>query len=398
MSGIDVAGVRADTPGLADRIFLNHAGSSPNPVLVLETVIDHLRAEARSGGYEAAAERADDLTGVRASIAELVGGHADEIALATSATDAWETAFWSIPWRPGDVVVTGRSEYVTNVVNLLVARDRFGVRLAVVDDDEHGQIDLAGLERQLEDPAVRLVVLSHVPTHGGLVNPAAEVGSRCADAGVAFLLDACQSVGQLPIDVEELGCHLLTATGRKYLRAPRGTGFLYARADVGDVLGGDLTPLGSGSAVWGAADRYSFPIDATRFEQFEYGVAATLGLGAAVDYALTLGVDAIAARVRDLAGHLRDALDSIDGVTVRDRGLEKCGIVTFTIDEVDAGTVRERLADERVSVWVSDATQARFDLDDRGLSNLVRASVHYVNTTEELDRTTTLLERIASGG
>ena len=398
MNGIDVARVRADTPSLADRIFLNHAGSSPNPTPVLDAVIGHLRAEARLGGYEADRTRAADRTAVRASIATLVGGEPDGVALTTSATDAWETAFWSIPWRRGDVVLTCRSEYVTNVVNLLVARDRFGVRTVVVDDDEHGQIDLTDLERHLEDPAVRLVTLSHVPTHGGLVNLAVEVGRRCNDAGVAFLLDACQSVGQLPVDVESLGCHLLTATGRKYLRAPRGTGFLYVRPEVNDLIGAELTPLGSGGATWDAADRYSFPTGASRFESFERSGAATLGLGAAVDYALELGLDAIAERVGKLAGYLRHALGAIPGVTVRDRGVQRCGIVTFTVDGVEADRVRVRLAEDRISVWVSDAAQARLDLDDRGLSTLVRASVHYVNTVEELDATASAVAQVAASG
>ena len=398
MNGIDVARVRADTPSLADRIFLNHAGSSPNPMSVLDAVIGHLRDEARLGGYEAARNRADDLADVRRSIATLIGAGPDTIALATSATDAWETAFWSIPWRRGDVVLTCRSEYVTNSVNLLVARDRFGVRMVIVDDDEHGQIDLTDLERHLEDPAVRLVTLCHVPTHGGLVNPAAEVGRRCRDAGVAFLLDGCQSVGQLPLDVDEIGCDLLTATGRKYLRAPRGTGFLYVRPEVGDRIGAELRPLGSGGAAWDAADRISFPPDASRFESFERNVAATLGLGVAVDYAMETGLESIADRVGELAGYVRHALGAIPGVTVHDRGVQRCGIVTFTVAGVEADRVRERLAEDRISVWVSDAAQARLDLDDRGLSTLVRASVHYVNTVEELDATASAVERVAAGG
>lgn len=388
---IDVDRVRADTPAVADRIYLNHAGASPPPRPVLDAVIGHLDLEARTGGYEAAERRAGGVDLGRESIARLIGATSNEIAFTTSATDAWERAFWSFPWSPGDVVLTARAEYVTNAVNLLVARDRFGVEVRIVDDDEHGQIDVAALRRHLEDRAVRLVSLGHVPTAGGLVNPAVEVGLLCRSAGVPFMLDACQSVGQLVLDVTDIGCDVLVATGRKYLRGPRGTGFLFVRSDLADRL----TPLGSGKATWSAADTYQWPDGAVRFESFERSIAGVLGLGAAVDYALELGLPAIQERVTGLARRLRDGLGSIDGVVVHDLGVQRCGIVTFTVDGVDPSEVRFRLADEDVHVWVTEAGNARLDLDRRGIDTMVRASVHYLNTTEELDRTVCLVERIA---
>lgn len=390
---IDVEAVRADTPTAAHRILLDHAGSSPSPDPVLAVVVAHLHDEARLGGYEAAAARADDLDAVHRSIATLVGCTAAEVALTSSATDAWEAAFWSLPWRAGDVVLTCRSEYVTNMVNLLVARDRFGVEVRVVGDDEHGRIHLDELERHLRDPAVRLVAVSHVPTQGGLVNPAAEVGRRCRSARVPFLLDACQSVGQLALDMDRIGCDLLSATGRKYLRGPRGSGFLACRSEMAERL----APLGSGGAAWVAPDRYEWPPGAARFERFERSVAAALGLGAAVDYALDLGVEAIEARVVALADALRVGLGRIDGVTVRDLGVERCGIVTFTVDGVDADEVRAILVGDGVHVGATRAAFARIDLGDRGLDAMVRASVHYLNTEAEVERTVEAVERIADG-
>ena len=218
---IDLDRVRADTPGLSRRIHLNHAGASLSPTPVLDTVIDHLRLEAEMGGYEAAAARADAIDAVYTSIAALLGCDADDVALMPSATVAWETAFWSLPLSDGDVVLTSQAEYVSNALSLLMARDRRGIRIRVVADDESGQLDVDALERELDDPRVALVAVTHVPTQGGLVNPAAEIGARCRAASVPFLLDACQSVGQLPTLVDDVGCDLLSATGRKYLRAPR---------------------------------------------------------------------------------------------------------------------------------------------------------------------------------
>jgi cysteine desulfurase / selenocysteine lyase len=390
---IDVERVRADTPGLAGRIHLNHAGSSPSPRPVLDATIAHLRREAEIGGYEAAAEQADAVAATYTSVARLLGCDVSEVALTTSATNAWEQAFWSLPWNPGDVVLTSHAEYVSNALSLLLARDRAGVEVRLVPDDRAGQVDVDALGRMLEDPAVALVAVTHVPTQGGLVNPAAAIGQRCRAAGVPFLLDACQSVGQLPTRVDELGCDLLSATGRKYLRAPRGTGFLYVRTPMLDRM--SPSRADAGSADWTSARTYRFVDGAKRFETWERSIAGVLGLGAAVDYALDLGLDAIAARVGPLADGFRGRLGEVPGVTVRDQGDQRCGIVTFTVDGHDPDAVREALAADGVNVWVSGAGQARFDLDDRGITEMVRASLHYTTTDDELDRVTDLVAAIA---
>ncbi|HPU38232.1 MAG TPA: aminotransferase class V-fold PLP-dependent enzyme [Microthrixaceae bacterium] len=388
---IDVDRVRADTPATADRTLLNHAGASPSPTPVLDVVVGHLRSEALIGGYEAEATRRDDIDAARRSIASLLSCAPTDVAFASSATDAWERAFWAFPWRAGDIVLTCRSEYVTNVLNLLAARDRFGIEVRVVDDDATGAIDVDDLRTRLEDPAVRLVAMSHVPTQGGLVNPAAEVGATCRSAGVPFLLDACQSAGQIPLDVDELGCDVLTATGRKYLRGPRGTGFLFMSGELADRL----RPASSGGAVWTGPASYRLPDGAVRFESYERSIAGVLGLGAAVDYALELGLDAIEDRVTDLADRLRRGLSGIDGVAVRDLGSQRCGIVTFTVDGVDPIDVRDSLGGERVHVWTTGAAFARIDLGSRGIESMVRASAHYVNTNDEIDRTIGLVSDIA---
>ena len=231
---------------------------------------------------------------------------------------------------------------------------------------------------------MKLVAVTHVPTQGGLLNPAEEIGDATREAGVPFLLDACQSIGQLPIDVGRIGCDVLSATGRKFLRGPRGTGFLYVRSGFLDQIEPPFLDLHA--ATWTAPDTYRIRPDARRFENWETNYAAKIGLGVAVDYALSWGLEAIEARVTGMADRLRHALASEPGVHVHDQGRRRCGIVTFSIDGVPADRVQQHLGARGVNVSVSLVDYARLDLENRGLPDLVRASVHYYNTDDELDR------------
>jgi cysteine desulfurase / selenocysteine lyase len=385
--GVDVARARAATPGCEDVVHLNNAGAALPTRHVLDTVIDHLELEARIGGYAAADEVTARSSAVYDSVAALIGAHADEIALVESATRAWDMAFYALAttFVPGDVVLTSRSEYASNALATLQVARRDGITLEVVPDDEHGALSVDALRARLErDPPVRLVAVSWIPTQGGLVNPAAEIGAVARAAGVAYLLDACQAVGQLPVDVDALACDFLSATGRKYLRAPRGTGFLYVRRPWIDVL--DPPFVDVHAARWTGPDTYELRGDARRFESFEHSVAGRLGLGAAVDEARALGADAIAERVLALGAALRTKLAAVPHLQLRDLGRHQCGIVTFTVDGVDPFSLAAQLRERRVNISVSTIDFARIDFGSRGLEAVARASVHYYNTEDELDR------------
>lgn len=382
----DVERARRDTPGASRVAHLNNAGAALPPAQVTDAMIAHLRRESEMGGYEAAAAAADQVEHTYTAIARLIGCNTDEVAVVENATRAWDMAFYALTFRPGDRILTARAEYASNVIAFLQVAAGTGAVVEVVDDDEYGQLSVTDLRRRLSDGTgrVRLVAVTHVPTQGGLVNPAEEIGAATREAGVPFLLDACQSVGQLPVDVERIGCDLLSGTGRKFLRGPRGTGFLYVRRDILDRL--EPPFLDVHAATWTAPDRYEIRPDARRFENWETNYAGKIGLGVAVAYTLSWGMDAIEARVTGLADRLRERLRNIDGMQVHDQGLRRCAIVTFTIDGVPAQQVQQRLYDNGVNVSVSLVDHARLDLPVRGLPDLVRASVHYYNTDDELDQ------------
>ncbi len=303
-------------------------------------------------------------------------------------------AFYGFPFERGDRILTAVAEYISNYIAYIQVAERSGVEIVPVPSDEHGQVSVDSL-RRLVDERVKLIAITHVPTNGGLVNPAAEIGAVAREAGIPYLLDACQSVGQLPVDVEEIGCDVLSATGRKYLRGPRGTGFLYVRSSLLDRL--EPPFLDMRAADWVEPDRYELRPDAIRFEEWEQAYAAKAGLATAIDYALAWGLDSIWQRVAALGESLRVRLGDIDGVTVRDLGEVRCGIVTFTVDGVEANELKKRLSRERINVTASPPSSTLLDSRARALPDLVRASVHYYNTGEELERLVEAVGNAAPG-
>ncbi len=380
---LDLARIRAETPGCARVLHLNAAGSSLPSRRTLEATLDHLKLEAEIGGYEAADQARDTLDGFYPSVARLIGAEESEIGFVENATRAWDLAFYSLDFKPGDRILTCVSEYSSNYISYLQVAKKTGAAIVVVPDDKHGQIDLAALERAI-DKRTKLVSISHIPTQGGLVQPAEAVGKIVNDAGVLYLLDACQSVGMMPIDVKKIGCDFLSATGRKYMRGPRGTGFLYARTRSTSQI--EPIFLDNHAARWTGDREYTVLGDAKRFENWERYFAGVIGLKVAADQANELGMEAVWARLRQLADGLRARLAKLGGVTLTDLGMVKGAIVTFAVKDADHTALKMALRSQGINVSVSTQFSSRLDLQGRGLKDVMRASVHVYNTEDELDR------------
>lgn len=387
----DLARARRETPGCENVLHFNNAGAALMPQPVLDAVVNHLKLEAAVGGYEAKEKEFAAVEHVYDAAARLINCAPDEIAFIENATRAWDMAFYSIPFRSGDRILTAKSEYASNYIAYLQVARRTGAVVEVIPDDEYGATSVPAL-RNLIDERVKLISISHVPTQGGLVNPAQEIGAVAREAGVLYLLDACQSVGQMPIDVNEIGCDVLSTTGRKYLRGPRGTGLLYVRRDLIEQLEPPFLDLHA--ADWVDAQHYEIRPDARRFENWEMYYAGKVGLGVAIDYALNWGIEVTWPRIHSLAEQLRSRLGELDGVTTHDLGREHCGIVTFTVDGISAVDVRQKLASEKINVTVSSGEDNLLDLASRHLSQLVRASVHYYNTDDEIQRFCSAVKRL----
>ena len=391
---LDVERIRAETPGCAHVLHLNAAGSSLPSRRTLDATLDHLRLEAEIGGYEAAYRARPVLDGFYPSIATLIGAEPGEIAYVENATRGWDLAFYSLDFKPGDRILTCVSEYSSNYISYLQVARKTGAEIVVVPDDRHGQIDLAALERAI-DKRTKLVSISHIPTQGGLVQPAEAVGKIVNDAGILYLLDACQSVGMMPIDVKKIGCDFLSATGRKYMRGPRGTGFLYARTRSTSHI--EPIFLDNHAARWSGDNEYTVMGDAKRFENWERYFAGVIGLKVAADQANELGMPSIWARLRQLADGLRERLKTVPGVTLADLGVTKGAIVTFAVTGKEHVALKQQLRDQGINVSVSTQFSSRLDLKGRGLKDVMRASVHVYNTEQELDRFVTALRPLAAG-
>ena len=384
----EIQTLRAATRGTAQYIHFNNAGSSLPPDSTVDKVIRYLQEEAIKGGYETEASHAAELDHVYTLIAKLVNARPDEIALVENASTGWHLAFNGIDFQPGDEIITSEMEYVTNHLGFLSVKRTQDIRLTVIPNDAEGNFDLRALEKAI-NPKTRLIAITHVPSSAGNILPVAEIGQLARRHNILYLVDACQSVGQLPLDVEAIGCDMLAVTGRKYLRAPRGTGFVYIRKNIQDKL----RPLFfDGHSVASVSENsFTFLDSARRFELYEKSRALVLGLGAAVQYALDLGLGRIEERIGYLAASLRSKLAAIPGVTVHDRGQHLCGIVTFSVADMEAEKVKAALLEKKINVSIGRAISTPIYMNQHHLPTIIRASVHYYNTDEEIDTFCTIL-------
>ena len=388
---------RRDTPGCRDRVHLNNAGASLMPRPVSDVVHAQLEREAAIGGYEAADAASEQVAATYVAVAELIGAAPRNIAVVENATAAFALALSALDCRGGDVILTTRNDYVSNQIMYLSLARRLGVEVARAEDLPEGGVDAASVREVIQRRRPRLVAVTHVPTNSGLVQDVAAVGAGCAETETPYLLDGCQSVGQLPLDVATLRCDFCSATARKFLRGPRGVGFLY----VSDrMLAEGRQPLlvDMRGADWTAADDYTLADGAQRFENWEFAYALHLGLGAAARYALEVGVERGGGRAIELAAYARERLAAGDGIRVLDRGAGLCAIVTAEVAGCDARAIMARLRERGINTSASLRSYALLDMESKRVTSAVRISPHYYNTTEEIDRAVEAVAEIAAAG
>ena len=391
MEPIDLNKIRLETRGCSDLIHFNNAGASLMPVPVADYLYCFLQEEELKGGYETAAARNEELENFYTAAAQLLHAKPGEIAFVENATRAWDMVFYALPLERGDKILTTVSEYGSNLIAYLHRAKQTGAKLVVIPNDKYGQIDIEALEATV-DENTKLISISHIPTGGGLVNPAKEVGEIAKKYKIPYLLDACQSAGQMPLDVKAIGCDFLSATGRKYLRGPRGTGLLYVKEEWIKRLEPPLLDQFAAELITG--EKYEIRADAKRFENWERYFAGQAALGRAIDYALKIGLEQIQERVFGLADYLRTKLEETGIINLTDEGVQKCGLVTFQHIKLSAQELKSRLSDQNVNVSISSGSGMKLSYEARNLDPLLRASVHYYNTTDEVEKFVSIIKSL----
>ncbi|ABA73000.1 aminotransferase class V-fold PLP-dependent enzyme [Pseudomonas fluorescens] len=377
----DLSRLRAATPGCAQVVHFNHAGASLPSQATLDAVIEQLQREALGGPMEAADNRVQARA--RNAAAALLNAQPEDIAFASSGSAAWSQAFNALgPWQPGERILVGRHEWAGNLACMAEAV-KAGARLEVIPCDAHGAVDPQALA-QMIDSQVRLIALTWLPANGGLINPAAQIGNVARRHGIPYFIDAGQALGQLPCDVQDLQCDVLKGAGRKFLRGPRGTALMYIRAQFlqrllpvqRDVL----------SAPWDGK-RFTLRDDARRFETSEVSLALLAGLANALEEHNRLGAFAIRQRIAHLSNGLRQRLKAIPGLTLRNLGAanQQSGLIAFTLEGWDSVALKQTLAERRINIGANGVAYTPLDMQARGLTNIARVALSYLNTEEEID-------------
>ncbi|MVM28509.1 aminotransferase class V-fold PLP-dependent enzyme [Spirosoma sp. HMF4905] len=388
---LDLARLRADTPGCLDNLFMNSAGASLMPQPVVTAMMEYLQQETQLGGYEVERLRTGQIARFYDETAQLLNTQPGNIAYAYSATDACIQVLSAIPFRAGDTILTTTNDYVSNQLAFLSMQQRLGIRLLRINDLPNGDLDLTHLEELIRIHRPVLVAVTHIPTNSGLVLPAEEVGKLCRQYNVWYLLDAAQSAGQLPLDVARIQPDFLIATGRKFLRGPRNTGFLY----VSDkVLEAGLSPLfiDRRAATWTGPDAYALQTSARRFEPQEISLLS-VGLTEAIRYANQVSLEAIIQQNQHLMNRLRTGLEQIDGLVLLDRGSRQSNLLTFHTTRQSLPTLEATLRHERVIFTTQYPPSALIDFQRKGIDWLIRLSPHYFNTLDEMDSVVDLITR-----
>jgi len=375
---------REDTPGCTERLHLNNAGAGLMPRSVLQAMTRHLEREAQIGGYESSDETHAAGHAVYADVAGLVGAQPANIAIVENATVAFFQALASFDFVPGDAIVTTQNDYISNQLAYLSLAKRRGVVIKRAADMATGGVDPQSVRELLRGPRVRLLAVTWVPTNSGLIQPVETLGAIAEEAGIPYLVDGCQAIGELPVDVARVRCDFLSTTGRKFLRGPRGIGFLYVSDRV--LKRGDY-PLyiDMRGAEWKTADTFELAPDARRFENWEFAYCLVLGLGEAARYAQRVGIERGGQRARALAASLRAKLSALPGMRVLDRGTELAALVTVEIGGYGPEELVEMLRQQRINTSASLRAYAVIDMDEKKAAGALRLSPHYYNTEEEIE-------------
>jgi selenocysteine lyase/cysteine desulfurase len=386
----EVLQFRAVTQGTKNVIHLNNAGCGLMPDAVTKAQLDHINLESEIGGYEASDLRADIINDFYNQAALLFNCKASNIAFTASATDSYARALSSIRIKSGDIILTDKDDFVSNQIQFLSLEKRLNVNIIHINNALIGGVDLNDLREKLHKYQPKLLAITHIPTNSGLVQPVNEIAKIYSEYAENYtdkswyILDACQSAGQMKLDVRKLKCDFLSVTCRKFLRGPRGTGALF----VSDrALQNGLEPMfiDMRGAEWKEKNLYEQQPTAMRYEDWEFAYSTVVGTREAIKYCLAIGENKIWQQVKLLSSFMRSKLEAVDGIRVLDRGPELSSSVSFYIKDKQPRYIVNEMLKRKINVVASYRAFGLIDFDEKGVNWVVRSSPHYYNTIDEID-------------
>lgn len=388
---MNIEQLRKDTPHCNDLTHFNNAGAALPSKFVNESILEFLEAESRIGGYEIVEERAKQIGEFYTEAAALIKASPDEIAITDSASTAFSKAIFSIPFKLGDKIITSELEYGNNFLNYLKLKKEKGIEIITIRGNEASPISIEELKNAI-DSKVKLIAITHMPTSSGVIAPVKEIGKIAKENGILYLVDTCQSIGQFPVYVDELQCDFLNATSRKYLRGPRGLGFLYVRKRILASL--DPFSFEMLGAEWKSQERYDLNYSSKMFETYEKPYAFLIGFSAAIKYANQLGIENIWQRISYLSNYLREQLGNVSGVKLYDGSGLRSGIISFTKDGVDPFKMHKELQDKKINSSVLYQFTSLLEMQKKNLVNGNRLSLHCYNTKTEINKVVSEIDKM----
>jgi len=385
--------IQNDLVDYGDKLFLNSAGASLMPRSVTEKITEYLHREERLGGYTVEEQQAEEIAKFHQQAAQLIGCKIRNITFAHSASSAFMQALSSIPLYAKDVIITSEVDYTSNFLQFLSLHKKRGVICKVIKSLPNGDLDVEHFRQLIEQYPIKLVAITHIPTNSGLIQDVATIGEICHAENLIFLLDSCQSIGQIAVNLNNIKCDFLTATGRKFLRGPRGTGFLYVSDRILDQGFAPLL-LDGGNATWTGSETYELMDSAERFGTWEKPYAMLTGLTESLRYLNDIGIQNVENHNKKIMNRLRSNLAGISSVTCYDLGTHTSNILTFRKKDKTPEDIKNLFSKHQVYFGISQKHQGQIDFEKKGIDWVVRLSPHYFNTEEEMDRISTIIEEL----
>ncbi|WP_129358317.1 MULTISPECIES: aminotransferase class V-fold PLP-dependent enzyme [Micrococcaceae] len=384
--------VRDETPVTHRYAYFDTAAAAPPVRSAVQAMTDYLAKTVDSGPYlpSLRAEIYRKIEDIRGKTARFIGAEPEEIAFTRNGTESISLIGRGIVWRAGDELILPDTEMLSNVAIWRQLESEIGIRIVTVRADEHGLIDPTSVANAISE-RTRLISFVSLSNVTGAVQPVAQICQVARKAGVLTHVDAAQSLGMIPTDINQIGCDFLSACTRKGLRSVEGSGILYVRQEHIS----NLSPVLAGwwNASIGEDGGIGFPDTARRFEAGSPNVPVILALEKAIDYAENIGVADIEAHVRELTEYAVTKIRSIDGASVYGPpdSTHRLGIIPFNVAGIDPAELVAALAEQGIIIE-SGHFMATPILKAYGIETMARASLHYFNSQTEIDRMTSIIK------